>query len=77
MIIFTDFSYQGLDCARIGNALSRIGVENRAARVFGLNVILQIERLKDIVGEIDGELRGIRIEGLGLRSSGNCPHWHR
>ena len=66
MIIFTDFFYQILDCARIGYSLSGIGVENRAARVFGLNLILKIESLKDVVGEIDGELRGIRIEGLGL-----------
>ena len=66
MIILTDFSYQGLDRAGVGYALPRIGVENRSARVFGLNVILEIEGLKDVIGEIDGELCGIRIEGLGL-----------
>ena len=65
MIIFTDFSYQGLDRTRIGYALARIGVENGAARIFGLNVILAIERLENIISEIDGELRGIRIERFG------------
>ena len=66
MIIFADFSDQGLDRIGIGNAFPGIGVENRPARVLRLDVILQIEGFENIVGKIYLELGRVRIKRLGF-----------
>lgn len=61
-----DGADQGLDRLVIFNPLAREDMDNGAARVFALELVLQVQVLENVVGIVHRELSRIGVEWLAL-----------
>lgn len=66
VVFLGDFLYQHTGGSGIGDAFSKETVEDGAAGVLCLQIVLEIEGFKDVVGEADGEMGGIGVVGIGM-----------
>jgi len=73
VVFVTDSANQHLYCGRILNAFTRVDVENRSTCIFGLDLILEIQRFENVIGEVYGKLCRVGIEHLHVLVSRAVP----
>ena len=54
VIIFTNLANECFDCLWIPEALAYKSMKDRPTRVLDLDVVLEVECFKNIIGEVDG-----------------------
>ena len=63
-VILTNRFDQFLQRLRIIHTLAQEEVNHRTARVFGLQIILQIHQLKQVISVVDWQVAGIGVERM-------------
>lgn len=66
MIVFGDFLDEGARGSGVGDAFAQEAMEDGAAGILRLQVVLEIERFKNVVRESYGEMGRISVVGFGV-----------
>jgi len=71
LVVLEHFLDQSLGDFRIRNPLAQVEVQDGPSGVETLQIVLQIERLKNVIGKADRQLTGVRVVGDIVAGAGD------
>ena len=58
-------AYKPFHCFGIGSGLAQEHVQHGAAGVLGLEAVLEVQNVEDVIAVVDRQVRGVAVEGTG------------